>query len=261
MASKDSLKAERERLREDLRSVNSDISHLHGLLERIEAGIEDRREDRNESDDRERREALHRAIQEKVAIRKVKKERLHAREDRRVLIKKAIRKLGRRIRNLGSPSIVKLDLTFRPMTPQGAFVGVTGHYTAGPLDDDDDEALALWRQYHASHLAQGWSGLGYQIGFTREGTIVLLRPFTSVGSHTLGNNTGRIGVSVHGTTGDTWSSAQLQAYAWWLKNGHTSKFPSSHRTPNPPGQLQRKVHKDFMATSCPGSFESGYRAP
>lgn len=261
MSKKDRLKAERDRLRRDRERVEADIAKLTADLERIEAGIEDRRDARAKTDDPERRAELHAAIQEKVRLYEEKEERLRNRESRVEKLTRTIKQFGQRIRALASPKIKRIDLSFRPMSPQGTIVGVTGHYTAGPLDSSPEDAERLWRQHHAAHLAQGWSGLGYQIGFDRFGNIYLLRPFTSVGSHTLNNNSGRIGVSVHGTTGHTWTPAQLRAYKWWLSNGHTSKFPSSHRTPRPPKDLEVRVHSDFMATACPGSFEAGYKNP
>ena len=262
MPSKDQLREERRALAHDLNRIESDIAKLVSEIERIDAGIEGRREDREEAKDKERRDELHEAIQEKVALRKEKKARLGSRKDRADTVTAKLERVVERIKAKGGkPKVISLLLSFRPMSPQGAIIGVTGHYTAGPVDDDDEDAIRLWKQYHASHLAQGWSGLGYQIGFTRQGTIVLLRPFTSVGSHTLGANTGRIGVSVHGTTGDTWTKPQRQAYAWWLNNGHTSTFPASHRLPRSARDLEIRVHNDFGATACPGSFESGYKNP
>lgn len=264
MPSKAELQRRKRNIKRDLARVTDDLARLHAKLEQIDAGIEDRRETRKETDDQERRNELHTAIREKLKLREATKIELARAETRSEKLRKRLGKVKKKISKIGQgkPKIVKLDLSFRSgMAGQGQIVGVTGHYTAGPRDDSDDEALQLWRTYHAAHLNQGWAGLGYQIGFTRQGTIVLLRPFTVVGSHTLNNNTGRIGASVHGTTGDTWAPPQIAAYKWWLENGHTDAFPSSHRTPKRPRDLQLRVHNDFMATACPGSFESGYRNP
>lgn len=262
MNRRDRLKRERNEARRQLAGVEDDIAKLQAELERLEAGIEDRRETREDADDPERRREMHAAIQAKVALREAAVEKLRNRESRADKLRRSIRRFTRKIRNLGKPRITLLSLSFRSgMAGQGTIIGATGHYTAGPIDASDEDAERLWRQYHAAHLAQGWAGLGYQIGFTREGSIYLLRPFTVVGSHTLGANTGRIGCSVHGTTGDNWTPAQLRAYRYWLDHGHTSAFPASHRTPRPPRELERRVHSDFMATACPGSFESGYKNP
>lgn len=261
MSKKDRLKAERESLRADRDDAEADIAKLTVEIERIEAGIEDRKESRKDTDDVERRKELHAAIREKVKLREERQEKLDARESRVKKLGHKIKAIGQKIHALGSPPIKRLNLSFRSMAAQPPIIGITGHYTAGPKDGSPEDAERLWRQYHAAHQAQGWAGLGYQIGFDRFGNIYLLRPFTYVGSHTLNNNSGRIGVSVHGTTGDTWTDAQRAAYRWWLDNGHTSKFPTSHRTPKPPRDLQIRVHNDFMATACPGSFEAGYRNP
>ncbi len=87
--------------------------------------------------------------------------------------------------------------------------------------------------------------IGYHIGLGPEGGIYLLRPLRYSGAHTLGYNTGFVGLSVHGTTGDTWTGPQLRALRSAL-----SRFG-----------LQNKPvygHNDKNATACPGSFKAGY---
>lgn len=249
-------RAELERRRD---RIEEEIADAVAHIERIEAGVENLKKARADADEVQERQRLHGRIQERLELRKRLKADIEARQGRLEKVSRKIKRLARRARNRIKPKIIELDLTFRPMTPQGVIIGTTGHYTAGPRDDDVEEAIRLWRAYHTSHLNLGWSGLGYQIGFTIDGSIVLLRPFTFIGSHTYQNNTGRIGGSVHGPPGDTWTDAQKRAFDYWLEKGHTSVFPASHRTPKPPKELQRRVHKDFNATSCPGDFESGYR--
>jgi N-acetylmuramoyl-L-alanine amidase len=120
-----------------------------------------------------------------------------------------------------------------------------GHYTAGPIAHTDAEAVRLWWNVRAQHMAQGWSNIGYHIGLGPEGGIYLLRPRSCVGAHTLGYNTGYIGFSVHGTTGDTWTPAQLKAYRYAIKHfGYSS--------------LRVYGHNDLNPTGCPGSFKAKY---
>lgn len=155
-----------------------------------------------------------------------------------------------------APRFVDLNLSFRSgMATQTALQGIIFHYTAGPTDDDLDDAIALCRQYHGAHLANGWAGEGYALCFTRDGSIIGLRPPRYVGAHTLNKNTGQLGIMAHGTTGDTWTEPQLRTYRWWLENGHTDKVPAEFRIPVKPGSLPVTGHNDWMATGCPGSFK------
>jgi len=201
-------------------------------------------------------------LQKEIDTLQAKRGRLNKRipelRTQRSKLAKRIKRLARKIRNRFRPKIIDLHLTFGSMSRQSSIYRVIGHYTAGPLDHDDDEALDLDRRYHAAHRAQGWAGEGYGLNFTREGSIVLLRPLAYVGAHTLGYNTNSLGIMVHGTTGDTASKAQKRALRWWAKNGHTSKMPASHRSPVRPGLVPWFGHNDFNPTGCPGNFKPTY---
>ncbi len=140
----------------------------------------------------------------------------------------------------------------------GMITGVIGHYTAGPRDKNDADALRLWRQYHAQHRAQGWGGIGYHYGITAAGSIVLLRPVGMKGAHTAGANTGKVGVVMHGTTGDKPTAAQAEAVRWLAKYAHTEAMPAAHRTPRPLSGVPWYGHNDFNATGCPGAFKTVY---
>src|SRR5690606_5769354 len=111
------------------------------------------------------------------------------------------------------------ELGFRPMDLQGAVTKVIGHYTAGPRDQNTQDAIRLCRIYHQAHLNKGWSGIGYMLCFTVDGDILVLRPARYVGAHTAGNNTGSYGVMCHGTTGDRPTAAQKRAMRWWARHG------------------------------------------
>lgn len=157
------------------------------------------------------------------------------------------------------PRIVDLNLDGVSLWGSlGPINGVIGHYTAGPRDRNDDHAFDLWRQYHAQHIRQKWGRIGYHYGVTSAGTIALLRPVTDKGAHTLGQNTGKVGVVVHGTTGDKPTAAQAKAIAWLSENAHTSAMPQAHRTTRPLRDVQWFGHNDFNATGCPGGFKRMY---
>jgi hypothetical protein len=158
-----------------------------------------------------------------------------------------IRRLTREIRATVRPKIVDLHMPFKPgtgCTPH-SIVGSIGHYTAGPLFRTDEEAVRGWWTVRAQHIGQGWSNIGYHIGLGPEGGIYLLRPKGCVGAHTLGKNTGYVGLSVHGTTGHTWTRAQRRALNYIVKKYDLKPV---------------SVHNDWNATACPGSFEAGYKA-
>jgi hypothetical protein len=160
------------------------------------------------------------------------------------------------------PRIVRLDVSVAGhFGPLGAVHSVTGHHTAGPKDTSDAHALSLYRQYHAQHARQGWGGIGYHFGITRNGTIVLLRPVGLKGAHVGGHNTGNVGVVCHGTTGDRPTPEQAAALRWLIANAHTSAMPASHRI-----DLRRAAlrgHRDWSghtSNACPGSHYRMYRS-
>lgn len=236
---------ELERVEDALERVKDKFAANHAEIEQLQAS-NDRKEQRTPKTD-EWEWGLEQEMSRNA--REIKRLRARQRQlqKRRKRLARSARKLARKLRNSVKPKVVDLGATldFRPMTPQAKPTDSIGHYTAGPTDDDDDEALDLWRRVHAAHLAQGWSGIGYQLGLTRDGTIVKLRPLDCVGSHTLGHNTGQAGLSVHGTTGDAWTKPQLRA----LKVARRKFGLTGAKT----------VHNDWMATGCPGDFESGYK--
>lgn len=163
-----------------------------------------------------------------------------------------------RRRRHAKPKIVSLRA---PVSQQfgglGTFIGLVGHYTAGPRDTSDAHGLALLRAYNSQHRAQGWGGIGYHLAILSSGTIVRLRPVGWKGTHVAGANTGRVGVVVLGGPGQRMTSAQRASWAWLIANGHTTAMPSSHRLPAKPQRVW--VHSDLNATACPGAYKTDYR--
>lgn len=220
---------------------------LVGEVDAIEGTIDAKRaRDPKTAERREQIEADLKALLAELADVRAREHRARGRLRRTT---RRLKKLRRQIRNAARPKVIDLGATldFRPMADQGPIVGTIGHYTAGPTDTSTESALQLWRGVHAQHLALGWAGIGYQLGITRDGDVVKLRPFDVVGSHTLGHNAGQIGLSVHGTTGDTPTRLQRRALRWALKRFDLKRLPAT-------------VHKDWMATGCPGDFEPMYHA-
>lgn len=249
MASKAELKKARlRRLRATLHDLDGELADLIFEKERLDDVIAAKRERKEETENR--RQELKADIFRALTERKKVKAEIHKVRPRTEKIAEKVKKVARQVRNLASPKIV--DLAFdrgavRGLTRQPQINGSVGHYTAGPLDDNDAEAFELWRRYDAAHKAQGWSCLGYNIGITRDGTIVRLRGIEYIGAHTLNFNTAQVGISVHGTTGDTWTAVQRRALRKALKHyGLSGKPVIGHQ--QAPGQ----------STACPGSFLRGY---
>lgn len=168
--------------------------------------------------------------------------------------------LRQKLENFWVPKVHDLKLEFnmsklavRPSSQDDPTA--VGHHTAGPTDRDDEECVELFIRYHLEHKANGWAGEGYHYGLSRAGTIFLLRPTKYIGAHTYGFND-RLGVVCHGTTGDKPTLAQARTFRWLLKNAHTKKMPSSHRSPV---KLAGCVgHNDLNATECPGTHKPMY---
>ncbi len=235
----------RDELRDTLAEKVAEVEQLDEQIARKKKAR------KKHSDDERRRAELHEQIEGLIAERRRAKARVESLEGNLRKAARRARRLARRLRNRVKPKVV--DLGLRPngsLSTQPYLKGTVGHYSAGPIDDDgDDEAFDLWRRYDAYHKSLGWSMIGYNWGVTRDGTIAILRGHGKVGAHTLGQNTGWEGVSVHGTTGDTWTKPQLRAFRYGLKKfGLIDKPVYGHR--EMPGQ----------STACPGDFLDGYHA-
>lgn len=97
---------------------------------------------------------------------------------------------------------------------------------------------------HQSHLANGWSGIGYHFYVRQDGTIYEGRPIDKVGAHCVPQDCNKrsVGVCFEGDfETETMSDAQLRA-GKRLVRYIKSIYPSA----------VVKKHKDFDATACPG---------
>jgi hypothetical protein len=256
MPSVDELRERLGNVEDKLGEVTTRIAETVAEIDMVENDIARKRENKNDpknADNERRRKELHAQIIALARERKALRDKRDKLTPWSKKLGKRARRLRRRIRNSFAPKFI--DLAFdrtavRGLTPQPYVNGSVGHYTAGPIDDDgDEEAFALWRAYDQAHKGQGWTALGYNVGITRDGTIVRLRGVEWVGAHTLGYNTGQVGISVHGTTGHTWTRPQLRALRYLLKRyGLTDKPLIGHH--EAPGQ----------STACPGSFLAGFHS-
>lgn len=115
------------------------------------------------------------------------------------------------------------------------------HHTGNPADDD----LSA-EQIHASHLMQGWSGIGYHFVVRKDGTVEVGRPEWASGAHAYGENSHTIGIHVCGNFElATPTPAQIESLAYLV--GYLCE--QYDLIPDP-----RHVvgHRDLMATACPG---------
>lgn len=115
------------------------------------------------------------------------------------------------------------------------------HHTGNPADDD----LSA-EQIHASHLMQGWSGIGYHFVVRKDGTVEVGRPEWASGAHAYGENSHTIGIHVCGNFElATPTQAQIESLAYLV--GYLCEqydlVPDSRHVVG---------HRNLMATACPG---------
>jgi len=178
-------------------------------------------------------------------------------ERRKAQVAEAERVITRR----GAPRIVPLGVTVEERFGLlGAIERTIGHYTAGPRDRSDKHALRLWRQIHTDHASRGSGGIAYHYGITSAGSIVLLRPIALKGAHTALNNTGSVGIVVHGSIGQRMTPAQRRALTWLYDHAHTAAMPQQHRAPRSLRGVTHGVHRDYTATACPDTYAHDYKA-
>jgi hypothetical protein len=260
------LRAERERIEDAAIEKAVEHDRLELKREELRDDLEEKRERRAELEERdpELEETIAKIeaeldriaerlpeLQANLAANHREIEAVRKREDelelRRDALTRRIKKLGRQIRNAVKPKVVDLHMPFVSgggCTPHN-IAGAIGHYTAGPIFRTDAEAVRGWWAVRAQHIGQSWSNIGYHVGLGPEGGIYLLRPMGCVGAHTLGKNTGYVGLSVHGTTGHTWTRLQRRALRYAVRKWNLKPV---------------SVHNDWNATACPGAFEAGYKA-
>lgn len=115
------------------------------------------------------------------------------------------------------------------------------HHTGNPADDN----LSA-EQIHASHLMQGWSGIGYHFVVRKDGTVEVGRPEWAVGAHAHGFNWNTIGIHLCGNFETaTPTQAQIESLSYLV--GYLCEqydlVPDSRHVVG---------HRDLMATACPG---------
>ncbi len=165
---------------------------------------------------------------------------------------------------MATPRIItarSMGMTFRSnRSAIGPERQVTGHYSATPRAPDWRAGVRAARSFHRSHLGRGWAGIGYHFVIPDDGAIICCRPVVWRGAHVLGQNDGRVGVNMPGTTGDRPTRRQARALNWLLHHAHTRALPRPHRTQNDLSRLPILGHREVagQATACPGLFLGMY---
>jgi hypothetical protein len=133
--------------------------------------------------------------------------------------------------------------------PNGSYVsqpsigaGVQHHTAlpALPANATEAQEKARMRDIQRSHLAQGWTDIGYGIVIFPSGRMYEGRPWQYVGAHTLGFNTGYAGWSLDGN--------------YEISQPTKAALASCHRARKIMGAADRPLygHYQLGATACPG---------
>ena len=145
------------------------------------------------------------------------------------------------MRTTAKVRVKETNLDFDGLNERSQTNMIVVHHTGNPTDDNLSAA-----EIHASHKAQGWSGIGYHYVIRKGGAIERGRPRWAVGAHAYGRNRDTIGIHVCGN------------------------FEIARPTPEQLNSLSALIgalcniygltaskdvvvgHRDLMATACPG---------
>ena len=140
-----------------------------------------------------------------------------------------------------APNVKEYDLDFTTLYARDDTDMIVIHHTGNPYDDD----LSA-EQIHASHIMQGWSGIGYHYVIRKDGTIEEGRPEWAVGAHAQGYNWNSVGIHVCGNfelAEPTQAQIESTAYLIGYLCDKYTLIPTSETV---------RGHRDLMPTACPG---------
>ena len=140
-----------------------------------------------------------------------------------------------------APNVKEYDLDFTTLYARDDTDVIIIHHTGNPYDDD----LSA-EQIHASHLMQGWSGIGYHYVIRKDGAIEEGRPEWAVGAHAQGYNWNSIGVHVCGNFEIAEPTERQIESLSYLVGWIADKYD----IPCTPDYVVG--HRDLMPTACPG---------
>ncbi len=107
--------------------------------------------------------------------------------------------------------------------------------------------VAEIRRWHVQD--RGWSDIGYHYLIDRDGTLATGRPLERVGSHTIGHNTGTVGVCLLGGW-DSASTDEFHENFTEAQDAALRKLISDLRGRF--GNLTLAGHNNFASKACPG---------
>lgn len=131
-------------------------------------------------------------------------------------------------------NIIETNLSFKSMDTRTKTNRILLHHAEASSCTAED--------IHRWHLANGWSGAGYQFLIRKDGSTYRLRPEDKVGAHARGSNSDSIGICFEGKYNEeTMPEAQIKAgqeLVAYLKNKY--------------GISKVQAHRDVCSTDCPG---------
>lgn len=99
------------------------------------------------------------------------------------------------------------------------------------------------------HLANGWNDIGYHWLIDRDGKVLAGRAETAIGAHTVGRNSGTIGVCLIGGHG----SAETDSFADHFTHQQDVTLGQMIDAISSRTQIERvSGHQDYAAKACPG---------
>lgn len=101
----------------------------------------------------------------------------------------------------------------------GEIFAITFHHSAGPRAKTQAQAKALHRSYQQSHIGRGFKDIGYHFAIDDQGRIYKLRPVRFKGAHVGDNNTGNVGIMLHGNYQHDRLTKDQKATLKWLFQG------------------------------------------
>lgn len=137
--------------------------------------------------------------------------------------------------------IIETNLRFGWLDTRKKTNMIVIHHTGNPVDDDLPA-----EEIHASHKAQGWSGIGYHYVIRKNGSIERGRPHWTIGAHAYGENSHTIGIHVCGNFEIAKPTAkQIEALSMLI-----GTICYEYQLPIDAAHVVG--HRDLMATACPG---------
>ena len=117
------------------------------------------------------------------------------------------------------------------------------------LDQPTSEKVAEVRRWHVED--NGWKDIGYHFLIDRDGTVAKGRPIEQVGAHTMGRNTGSIGISLFGGHGSA-ANGKFEDSFTHLQDAALHalimKLTAIYKIAKVSG------HNQFAAKACPGFY-------